>query len=100
MAGWAADEGITLALQNHAPVIAPGYEDALAMIREVDRANLGLCLDVPLFYTRQADDYVREAIEKCGQHVILTHYGAWNFSETGEGEVVQDPAPSFGGRIN
>ena len=27
VADWAADMGITLALQNHAPVITPGYED-------------------------------------------------------------------------
>ena len=31
---------------------------------------------------------------------MYTHYGAWNFSETPDGEVIQDPAPSFGGKIN
>ncbi len=37
VAGWAADMGITLVLQNHAPVTTPGYEDALAMVQEIDR---------------------------------------------------------------
>ncbi len=37
VAGWAADMGITLVLQNHAPVITPGYEDALAMMQEIER---------------------------------------------------------------
>ena len=59
VAGWAADMGITLALQNHAPVITPGYEDALAMMQEIDRPNVKLCLDAPLFYDRQSDEYVQ-----------------------------------------
>jgi sugar phosphate isomerase/epimerase len=100
VAGWAADMGITLALQNHAPVIAPGYEDVLTMMQEIDRSNVKLCLDVLLFYDRQSDEYVREAVDRCRDHIVYTHYGAWNFSETPDGRIVQDPAPSFGGRIN
>jgi sugar phosphate isomerase/epimerase len=100
VAAWAADMGITLALQNHAPVIAPGYEDVLAMMRDIDRPNVKLCLDALLFYERQSDDYVREAVRQCRDQIVLTHYGAWNFSETADGDIVQDPAPSFGGLIN
>jgi sugar phosphate isomerase/epimerase len=100
VAGWAADMGITLALQNHAPVTTPGYEDTLAMLKEIDQPNVQICLDVPLFYDRQSDAYVREAVQKCREHIVYTHYGAWNFSEGADGEVVQDPAPSFGGEIN
>lgn len=96
----AADLGITLALQNHAPVIRPGYEDTLAMMQEIDRPNVKLCLDVPLFYERQRDEYVRESIQKCGAHTVLTHFGAWNFSQKNNGEIIQDPAPGFGGQIN
>jgi sugar phosphate isomerase/epimerase len=58
-----------------------------------------LCLDVPLFYDRQSSDYIHEAVKKCKDHLLYTHYGAWNFSEV-KGEVVQEPAPSFGGKIN
>jgi sugar phosphate isomerase/epimerase len=100
VAGWAADLGITIVLQNHAPVTTPGYEDALAMVREIDRPNLKLCLDAPLFYERQSDAYVREAVRECGALIAHTHYGAWNFRETKDGEIVQGPAPSFGGPIN
>ena len=100
VAAWAADLGITLVLQNHAPVTTPGYEDALAMVREIDRPNLKLCLDVPLFYERQDDAYVRSAVRACGDLIAYTHYGAWNFHETEDGDVEQGPAPSFGGRIN
>jgi sugar phosphate isomerase/epimerase len=100
VAGWAADMGITIALQNHAPVLTPGYEDTLAMMQEVDRKNVKLCLDVPLFYDRQGDDYVREAVQQCRKHIVHTHYGAWNFSQTTEGEIIQDPSPSTGELIN
>jgi sugar phosphate isomerase/epimerase len=99
-ADYAAERGIKLALQNHAPVLRPGYEDTLAMLREVDRANVGLCLDAPLFHERQSDAYIREAVRACGDHILLTHFGAWNFSETPAGEIVQEPAPSVGGPIN
>jgi sugar phosphate isomerase/epimerase len=100
VADWAADMGITLALQNHAPVITPGYEDALSMLREIDRPNVRLCLDVPLFYDRQSDAYVQEAVRRCASHIAYTHFGAWNFSETETGEVVQELAPSSGVLIN
>jgi len=100
VAGWAADMGITLVLQNHGPVLRPGYEDVLAMTKEVDRPNVKICLDVPMFDARQHTDYVREAVEKCREYIRYSHYGAWNFSESADGEVLLDPAPNHGGRIN
>lgn len=100
VASLAADLGITLLLQNHAPVLNPGYEDTLAMMQEIDRKNVKLCVDVPLFSDRQRSEYVREAVEKCSEHLLYTHFGAWNFSETKDGEVIQDPAPTHGGKIN
>lgn len=100
VADWAADMGITLVLQNHGPVLTPGYEDVLAMTKEVDRPNLRICLDVPMFFDRQRTEYVREAVEKCSEYIRYTHYGAWNFSESDSGEIILDPAPNHGGRIN
>jgi len=41
--------------------LIPGYEDTLAMMQEIDRKNVKLCIDVPLFSDRQRTDYVREA---------------------------------------
>ncbi|BCS32550.2 hypothetical protein TBR22_A17640 [Luteitalea sp. TBR-22] len=96
----AAERGLTLALQNHAPVLRPGYEDTLAMIRELDRPNVGACLDAPLFKERQSDAYMTEAVRACGEHVLLTHYGAWNFVDAPDGGVAQGPCPSFGGPVN
>lgn len=96
----AADMGITLALQNHAPVLTPGYEDTLAMKQEIDRDNVKLCIDVPLFFDRQKTEYVKKAVEECREHLIYTHYGAWNFKENSNGEIEQEPAPTHGGVIN
>lgn len=100
VADWADDMGITLVLQNHGPVLTPGYEDVLAMTKEVDRSNVKICLDVPMFFDRQRTDYVREAVEQCSEYIRYTHYGAWNFSESANGEVILDPAPGHGGKIN
>ena len=96
----AADMGITILLQNHAPVLNPGYEDTLAMLKEIDRKNLKLCMDVPLFSDRQKTEYVREAVDKCAEYIQYTHYGAWNFTEDDKGEIIQEPAPFHGGKIN
>ena len=100
VADWANDMGITLLLQNHAPVLTPGYEDTLSMLNELDRKNIELCLDVPLFFDRQKSEYVKEAVEKCKDHIRYTHYGAWNFRENADGEIEQEPAPTHGGKIN
>lgn len=99
-ADMAADMGITLALQNHAPVLSKGYEDTLTMMHEVDRKNVKLCIDAPLFYERQSDEYIHEAVQKCGDYLVHTHFGAWNFSQNENGEIVQNPAPSTGDIVN
>lgn len=100
VAAWAADMGITLVLQNHGPVLRPGYEDVLAMAKEVDHRNVKICLDVPMFDDRQGTEYVREAVKKCSEYIRYTHYGAWNFTESADGEIILEPAPRHGGMIN
>ena len=100
VADMATDMGITLALQNHAPVLTKGYEDTLTMMKEVGRKNVQLCIDAPLFYERQSDEYIREAVENCSGHILHTHYGAWNFTQKKNGEIIQEPSPSSGNLIN
>ena len=48
----------------------------------------------------RSDEYIREAVEKCKGHIVHSHYGAWNFSQKKNGEIVQDPSPSSGDLIN
>jgi sugar phosphate isomerase/epimerase len=87
-ARWAAEYGITIALQNHPPVIRPGFEDALQMVKEVNMENVKLCLDVPLFED-QSDEYIHEAVEACKDvGIVHSHYGSLRFDESPSGEII------------
>jgi sugar phosphate isomerase/epimerase len=55
---------------------------------------------VPLFFDRQKNEYVKEAVDACRDHIMYTHYGAWNFRQNADGDIEQEPAPTHGGRIN
>lgn len=96
-AKWAEEYGINVALQNHPLVINYGYEDALQMVNEIGEDNVKLCLDVPLFI-RQDDEYVKEAVDKCKDHIVLSHYGSLLFDETTSGEIIQKPATHLTGQ--
>ena len=73
LARYAADSGITLALQNHVPVIK-GYRDMLRMIREVESPNLKACFDARLEREIGPEDVLRAAHE-VGPLQVLSHYG-------------------------
>ncbi len=53
-ARYAGDAGVTLALQNHQPVIKD-HHDVLRMVQEVGSPHLKVCLDAPLMPDRSAD---------------------------------------------
>lgn len=79
-ARWAGEHGVTLALQNHRPVIE-SYQDMLRMIREVDSPYLKACLDSPLLRDH-SDEYTRKATFDVGDLEVLSHFG---------GEYERDP---------
>jgi len=58
-AKYAADYGVTLALQNHKPVIKD-HRDVLRMVREVSSPSLKVCLDAPIMPDRRPE-VVRQA---------------------------------------
>jgi sugar phosphate isomerase/epimerase len=66
-------EGITLALQNHEPIIS-SYQDMLDLIHEVDSPALKACLDRPLLKVRTGEHY-RRALEATGSLMVHTHFG-------------------------
>jgi sugar phosphate isomerase/epimerase len=72
-ARYAGDAGVTLALQNHKPVIED-YPDVLRMVREVDSPNLKVCLDAPLMSDKSAAAIDRAA-RAVGPLQVLTHFG-------------------------
>lgn len=89
VAGWAKEYGQTIAVQNHPPVVRPGYEDILSMVNEVGMNNVKLCLDAPLFFDKQSDEYIKEAVESCKDLIVHSHYPSHFFREIETGEVVQ-----------
>jgi sugar phosphate isomerase/epimerase len=70
----AGDCGVTLALQNHPPVIRHGYVDALRMVKEVDSPHLKMCFDARLEHTLD-EAGVRKALHEAGALQILWHFG-------------------------
>jgi sugar phosphate isomerase/epimerase len=69
----ASDFGITLALQNHAPVIK-GYADTLRMVREVASPNLKICFDARLEHSLD-EAAIRKAVNEVGSLQTLWHFG-------------------------
>jgi sugar phosphate isomerase/epimerase len=72
-AGFANDHGITLALQNHRPVIR-GYRDVQRMIKEVGMPNVKACFDARLEHEMSPEDAIR-ATREFGDQQVLSHYG-------------------------
>ena len=70
----AGDFGITLALQNHPPVINHGYVDSLRMVKEIASPHLKMCFDARLEHSLD-EAGVRKALNEIGALQILWHYG-------------------------
>jgi sugar phosphate isomerase/epimerase len=70
----AGDFGITLALQNHPPVIDRGYIDCLRMVKEVASPNLKICFDARLEHGLD-EAGVRRAVNEVGALQTLWHFG-------------------------
>jgi sugar phosphate isomerase/epimerase len=83
-ASFASDHGVTLALQNHRPVIG-GYKDVLRMIKEVGAPNVKACFDARLEHEMSPEDVVR-ATREFGALQVLSHYGN-EYTEAG-GKIV------------
>lgn len=83
-ARYAGDHGVTLALQNHPPVIK-GIGDVLRMVREVGSPNLKVCFDARLEHEMTPEDVVKASAE-VGALQVLSHYG--NEYDEVDGKIV------------
>ncbi len=72
-ARYAADYGVTLALQNHKPVITD-HRDVLRMVREVNSPSLKVCLDAGIMPDRRPEAVRRAALD-VGPLQVLSHFG-------------------------
>jgi sugar phosphate isomerase/epimerase len=83
-ARWAGDAGVTLALQNHAPV-TNSPADMLRLIREVDSPHLKACLDAPLA-AKQGVASMQDAAREVAGLQVLSHFGG-EYERGGDGTV-------------
>lgn len=84
-ARWAGDAGVTLALQNHAPVIKD-HQDVLRMVREVASPHLKVCLDAPIMPKKDPVS-VRQAALDVGPLQVLSHFGGDYEQRNADGTV-------------
>ncbi len=77
-------EGVTLALQNHGPVIE-SYQDMLKMIRQIGSPALRACLDAPSLPAHDAAT-VRQAVLDVGPLQAHSHFGG-EFLRNDDGRV-------------
>lgn len=83
-ARYAGEFGVTLALQNHAPVIDDD-RDVLRMVREVGSPHLKVCLDAPLL-RRKEEAYIRQVASEVGSLQVLSHFGG-EYERKADGSV-------------
>jgi sugar phosphate isomerase/epimerase len=83
-ARYAGDAGVTLALQNHKPLIKD-HHDILRMAKEVASPHLKLCLDAPLMPDR-TEKGIHEGAKAVGAQQVLTHFGG-EFERRPDGSI-------------
>jgi protein FrlC len=81
---YAGDAGVTLALQNHEPVIRD-HQDVLKMVREVNSPHLKVSLDAPIMPVKTAE-YIRQAALDVGPLQALSHFGG-EYTRGADGKV-------------
>jgi sugar phosphate isomerase/epimerase len=86
-ARYAADAGVTLALQNHDPV-HEDHHDVLRMVREVDSPALKVSLD-PWGLPDKSPEYALQAARDVGPLQVVCHYGGV-YERGPDGHVIGD----------
>jgi len=83
-AKWAGDSGVTLALQNHKPVIN-NHKDVLRMVKEVNSPHLKCSLDAYIMDDK-SPEAIRQAAMDVGNLQALSHFGG-EFKKEADGTV-------------
>lgn len=92
-AKYASDAGVTLALQNHTPVIRD-HKDVLRMVTEVNSPHLKVSLDAYIMNDK-SPQAIRQAALDVGPLQALSHFGG-EFKREADGSVLgPDYYPPF-----
>jgi sugar phosphate isomerase/epimerase len=86
-ARYAGDCGVTLALQNHAPIVT-SYKDVLRMIQQVNSPHLKACLDLPLLADKSREG-ILAATNEVGRLQVLSHFGG-EFDRAADGTIINN----------
>ena len=81
---YAGDSGVTLALQNHHPIITT-HHDVLRMVREVSSPHLKVSLDAPIMPVK-TPEYIRQAALDVGTLQALSHFGG-EYDRNADGSI-------------
>ena len=81
---YAGEAGVTLALQNHPPLIKD-HNDILRMVKEVNSPHLKICLDAPLMPDKSAKAMM-EAAKAVGPLQVMSHFGG-EFERLPDGSI-------------
>ena len=93
---FAGDYGVTLALQNHRPVLKT-YHDTIRMVKDVGSPHLKICLDAPIMEKHDAA-YLRQAVLDVGSLMVHSHYGGEYERHEPNGPIVRPAiAGTWGG---
>jgi len=91
-ARFAGEYGVTLALQNHRPVLKT-YHDTIRMVKEVGSPHLKICLDASIMEKKDAA-YLRQAVLEVGSLQVHSHYGGEFERKEPNGSILR---PAFAG---
>jgi sugar phosphate isomerase/epimerase len=83
-ARYAGDYGVTLALQNHPPLIKD-HHDLLRMVNDVGSPHLKLCLDAPLM-KEKSESAMHAAAQAVGSLQVMSHFGG-EFERLEDGSI-------------
>lgn len=92
----AGDYGVTLALQNHRPIIKT-YRDVLRMVGEVGSPHLKVCLDAPIMENK-GGAYLAKAVRETGALEVQSHFGGEYERETPGGPILRPIAQAEWGK--
>ena len=87
-ARYAGDAGVTLALQNHKPIIET-HHDVLRMVKEVNSPHLKVSLDAPIMPVK-TPAAIRQAAQDVGPLQALSHFGG-EYDRGPDGKVKGEP---------
>lgn len=87
-ARYAGDAGVTLALQNHKPIIET-HHDVLRMVKEVNSPHLKVSLDAPIMPVK-TPAAIRQAAQDVGPLQALSHFGG-EYTRGADGKVKGEP---------